>query len=122
MTNGVWRNINISHRHYLTELHLAIQKAFNFDNDHLYSFYIGGKRKTGKEICCAEIEGEGKTANEIMISDLGLFRGQKIFYLFDFGDEWWFDIKLLKIDKELAHPIYPLIVDSKGESPEQYPS
>ena len=103
-------------------MHIAIQKAFNFDNDHLYSFYIGGNQKTGKEICCAEIEGEGKTADEIMISDLGLFRGQKIFYLFDFGDEWWFDIKLLKIDKELANPIYPLIVDSQGVPPEQYPS
>ena len=56
-----------------------------------------------------------------MISDLGLFRGQKIFYLFDFGDEWWLDIKLLKIDKESAHPIYPVIVDSEGETPEQYP-
>ena len=45
LTNGIWRNINISHHNYLSDLHLAIQKAFNFDNDHLYSFYIGGNRK-----------------------------------------------------------------------------
>ena len=119
--SGLWRKINISHKHYLSDLHLAIQEAFDFDDDHLYAFYIGGKRKTGKAIYCAYVEEEGKTADKIKIYDLGLFRGQKIFYLFDFGDEWWFDIKLLKIDKESVLPLQPVIVGSEGESPEQYP-
>jgi len=119
--NGLWRKINLSHDHYLSDLHLAIQEAFDFDNDHLYAFYIGGKRKNGKAIYCAEVEEEGKTADEINIADLRLFRGQKIFYLFDFGDEWWFDIKLLKIDKESPLSPQPVIVGSEGESPEQYP-
>jgi len=119
--SGLWRKINISHNHYLSDLHLAIQEAFDFDDDHLYAFYIGGKRKTGKAIYCAYVEEEGKTADEINIADLRLFRGQKIFYLFDFGHEWWFDIKLLKIDKESPLPAQPVIVGSEGESPEQYP-
>lgn len=51
----------------------------------------------------------------------GFLGGQEIFYLFDFGDEWWFDIKLLKIDKETPPPLQPVIVDRQGESPEQYP-
>ncbi|MBC8344159.1 MAG: plasmid pRiA4b ORF-3 family protein [Bacteroidetes bacterium] len=119
--SDLWRKINISHKHYLSDLHKAIQEAFDFDNDHLYAFYIGGKRKTGKAIYCSYVEEEGKTADEINIADLRLFRGQKIFYLFDFGDEWWFDIKLLKIDKESPLPAQPVIVGSEGESLDQYP-
>ena len=119
--SGLWRKINISHNHYLSDLHLAIQEAFDFDDDHLYAFYIGGKRKAGRAIYCAYVEEEGKTANEINIADLRLFRSQKIFYLFDFGDEWWFDIKLLKIDKESPLPLQPVVIGSEGESPEQYP-
>lgn len=101
-------------------MHLAIQEAFDFDDDHLYAFYIGGNRRTGKPIYCAEVEEEGKTADEIKIADLELFKGQKILYLFDFGDEW-FDIKLLKIDKESPLPLNPVIVGSEGKPPEQYP-
>ena len=119
--SGLWRKISLSHHHYLSDPHLAIQEAFDFDNDHLYTFYIGGKRNTGKPIYCPEVEEEGKTTDEVNIADLRLFRGQKIFYLFDFGDEWWFDIKLLKIDKETPLPLQPVIVDRQCKSPEQYP-
>ena len=118
---GLWRKISLSHYHYLSDLHLAIQEAFNFDNAHLYAFYIGGSRRTGKPIYCPEVEEEGKTADETNIADPRLFRGQKIFYLFDFGDEWRFDIKLLKIDKESPLLPKPVITSRQGDSPEQYP-
>jgi hypothetical protein len=119
--SGLWRKIRISHYHYLYDLHMAIQEAFGFDNDHLYAFYIGGNRKTGKPIYCPEVEEqEGMNSVEATIEDLKLFKGQKLFYLFDFGDMWWFDIRLLSIDKELPMPSTPMIIDRQGESPDQY--
>jgi hypothetical protein len=41
-------------------------------------------------------------------------------YLFDFGDEWKFDVELVGIDKETPFPLKPQIAESKGEAPEQY--
>ncbi|MDD4569223.1 MAG: hypothetical protein PHE70_03730 [Tepidanaerobacteraceae bacterium] len=35
LSKSCWRKINISHRHTLYDLHIAIQDAFDFDNDHL---------------------------------------------------------------------------------------
>ena len=35
-----WRTIAISGEDSLDQLHLAIQEAFNFDNDHLYAFSL----------------------------------------------------------------------------------
>ena len=54
LSKNLWRKINISGKHTLDNLHDAIQDAFDFDNDHLYAFYIGGNRKTGEPIYCRD--------------------------------------------------------------------
>ena len=120
LSKSLWRKISVSHKHSLYYLHMAIQEAFDFDNDHLYAFYVGGNQRPGKPIYCADAESEGVTAEETIIADLGLYKGQKLLYLFDFGDEWKFDVELLSIDKDSVLPIKPVIVEAKGESPEQY--
>jgi hypothetical protein len=39
----VWRKLELPSDFTLEDLHLAIQDAFAFDNDHLYSFFMSGK-------------------------------------------------------------------------------
>lgn len=39
----MWRKIEMRGDQTLEQLHLAIQDAFEFDNDHLYSFFMSGK-------------------------------------------------------------------------------
>jgi len=51
---------------------------------------------------------------------LELYKGQKILYLFDFGDEWKFNVELIEIDNKAPLPLKPMIIESKGEAPEQY--
>ncbi|MDO9535573.1 MAG: hypothetical protein Q7J85_09665 [Bacillota bacterium] len=101
-------------------MHLAIQKAFEFDNDHLYAFYVGGTRRTGKPVYCSNVEEVGKPAEETTIEEMELYKGQKLYYLFDFGDMWEFDIELIQIEKNMPLPLRPIIIETKGESPEQY--
>jgi hypothetical protein len=45
---------------------------------------------------------------------------QNILYLFDYGDQWEFEITVRVID-EPNQSTKPTIVKSVGESPEQYP-
>ena len=42
-TGRVWRKIEMRADQTLEELHFAIQKAYGWDADHLYSFFISGK-------------------------------------------------------------------------------
>ncbi|MBZ9633746.1 plasmid pRiA4b ORF-3 family protein [Clostridium sp. FP1] len=119
LSKSLWRKIRMSHRSTFEDLHLAIQSAFNFDNDHLYDFYIGGNRRTAK-ITYAGNPQEG-IVDDITIGEASLYKGQKIKYLFDFGDEWEFDIIVTDIDKNATLPIQPEVIESKGKSPEQYP-
>ena len=56
-------------------------KAFDFDDDHLYAFYINGNRRTGQPIYCMDVQDERKTTEETHIDDLRLYKGQKLYYL-----------------------------------------
>jgi hypothetical protein len=40
---SAWRKLELRDDHTLTTLHRAIQSAFDFDDDHLYSFFLSGK-------------------------------------------------------------------------------
>ena len=117
----VWRMISIGFNHSLDDLHLAIQDAFDFDNDHLYSFFMDGKRYSRDRYESPNCE-DGPYADEAIIGEISLYTGQKILYLFDYGDSWEFEVQLLKINEGEEPVKAPQIIDSKGEAPEQYPS
>jgi hypothetical protein len=118
---GTWRKVLTSASHTLEDLHHAIQRAFEFDDDHLYAFFLGRFRDDDSTYYCPRYE-EGYSTAEVKIGELGLRQGQVFTYLFDFGDEWIFKIKLEEIrNTDLKFP-YPRIVESKGEAPQQYPN
>ena len=39
----VWRKLELPGEATLADLHIAIQDAYDFDRDHLYSFFMSGK-------------------------------------------------------------------------------
>lgn len=104
----------------LEELHWIIQEAFDFDNDHLYSFFMDGKPWSHKAINCPE-GSEGPFTDEVTLGELKLKPGKKILYLFDYGDEWRFNVVLKKIDSSKKPLKAPIILESIGDAPEQYP-
>lgn len=122
---GTWRKIELKSTQTLVDLHEAIQEYFEWDNDHLYSFYMDNQfnRRKGdydmEYTCPFESEG-GKTA-DIKAGTLEFEKKQKFAYLFDFGDCHRFEIEVVDFGKVEKDKKYPLLVESKGKSPEQYP-
>jgi len=117
--SGCYREINCAGNHTFEDLHLAIQDAFDFDNDHLYSFFMSGRAWSGRRISspyCAD----PPYADEYFIGGAGLSVKQKILYLFDFGDCWKFDITLLSVSKSEDVLKHPVITKTVGEAPQQY--
>ncbi|MDP2335785.1 MAG: plasmid pRiA4b ORF-3 family protein [Bacteroidota bacterium] len=115
----VWRKIKVSFNHSLEDLHLAIQKAFDFDNDHLYSFFMDNKRYS-RHAYHSEYSDEGPYVNDAIIGELGLYAGKKILYFFDYGDSWEFAVQLLEIKEDEPLLRKPGIIEIKGDAPEQY--
>jgi Plasmid pRiA4b ORF-3-like protein len=119
----LWRKIKISHNHTLEDLHLAIQKAFNFDNDHLYSFFMDAKRYSKHAFHSPNSDDEPWTDDdEAKIGKLGLYNMQRILYLFDYGDSWEFEVQLTGINENETPVKKPQIIEKKGKAPEQYRS
>jgi hypothetical protein len=47
--------------------------------------------------------------------------GHAMLFLFDYGDEWRFRVKLQGTARKLAKGRYPRVVATQGKAPEQYP-
>ncbi|MZQ99665.1 MAG: hypothetical protein GT601_18520, partial [Acidaminobacter sp.] len=123
LSPDVWRTIRISGEETMETLHGAIQFAFEFDSDHLYAFYLklpGKKGRASEFIIDAPYCQDEHPADEFTLAELNLFVGQRITYNFDFGDEWRFDIKVLKADVNAEGPENPEIIEEKGKAPSQY--
>ncbi|MFA5820373.1 MAG: plasmid pRiA4b ORF-3 family protein [Bacteroidales bacterium] len=119
LEKNVWRKVKLSFNHSLHDLHLAIQGAFDFDNDHLYAFFMDGKRYS-RNAYHSPMGDEGPFADEAIIGELEMYSGQKILYFFDYGDSWEFAVQLLKINEGELPPEKPEIIEIKGDAPEQY--
>ena len=66
-----------------------------------------------------EIAGDVRTT---ALDSLQLRKGQNFLYLFDYGDEWQFNVRVHAInDNADPNAEYPRLVESVGEAPEQYP-
>ena len=66
-------------------------------------------------------EESGPYVDGVKISELDLYVGQEFLYLFDFGDEWRFEVKLESKEEKGLRLLHPRIIEVKGKSPEQYP-
>ncbi len=120
LRTGCYRHIQISCNDFLSDLHLAIIKAFGFDNDHAHAFFMDNEVWSDWDCYFAkEAADDFKTTNRYRLSQTGLREGMKFKYLFDFGDEWRFQCKVLKIIEKVTEE--PIVIKVKGEAPEQYP-
>ena len=121
----VWRRIEIRDTDTLHDLHEAIQDAFGWDDDHLYAFFMSGRAWDQ----LTEIQGspfgdldeaDPPTAVEVQLADLGLTKGQRFLYIFDYGDELRHDIEVHAITPAPSEDDFPRVVESHGEAPPQY--
>lgn len=109
----------------LNELHDMIQQLVDFDNDHLHEFFAGrnwrNRRITFGE---ADTPFELNEGEEVPLSSIfPLPTGHKLFYHFDFGDDWYFEITSRANAKQTDQKMkYPRLVHEKGRRPKQYGS
>jgi hypothetical protein len=115
-----WREIEIANDQYLSDLHLAIQRALEWDNDHLYSFYTGKRPYDSKTEIGSPGSETRRRADKVTVGSLELRTRQKFLYLFDFGDDHLFDIQVMKMNPKAPPGVYPRVVGQQGDRLVQY--
>jgi hypothetical protein len=115
----LYRTIAIGASATLDDLHLAIQDAFRFDNDHLYAFFMDGEPYSDERFNDPRME-ESPFASKVKLGELDLYTGGRFMYVFDFGDSWEFWVTVLRVDPAAPEPKSPEVVDKQGKNPNQY--
>jgi Plasmid pRiA4b ORF-3-like protein len=105
----------------LEDLHEELRRAFEWWDDHLYSFWFDGEFWGDRE---SEFTSPIEPANGVKTADveldrLGLEPGREIAYVFDFGDEWRVRLRLDEI-RPAGDESYPAILERRGKAPPQY--
>jgi hypothetical protein len=122
------RVIDIRGSQTLEDLHDAIYMAFDRDDEHMYEFQFGGRKPMDRKAVRytrtpydMDDDPEKESAETVVIAGLNLKKRSRFFYWFDFGDDWWHEVRLLAVNApEKGGECYPRIVESKGDSPPQY--
>ncbi len=71
------------------------------------------------------MEDEAPDVDDILIREVpypGKTGKKEFLFIFDYGDEWRFGVKLINVnDQPAAFPEYPRLIAARGEAPPQYP-
>ena len=105
----------------LMQLSSAILDSVDFFDDHLHSFFMSNRAwDEDSEYACpggGDLDGAYGSSDKAKLTKFRLRKGDKFLYIFDYGDEWRFHIKVLRIINEPTQT--PIVLKSVGEI-EQY--
>jgi hypothetical protein len=127
----IWREIEIAANQSLADLGEAIRRAFDFDDPHLWSFFLSGKAwDASSEYALRRAPGpsgrsRARAAGGVCIRDAplpGKTGKQAFLFVFDYGDEWHFAVKFARTREQIEPGAqYPRVVAGQGDAPPQYP-
>src|SRR5918993_2433826 len=121
----IWRELELTGEQTLGDLGEAIPLAFGFDDPHLWSFFLSGKPwddATGYARSPSPDDSRpARAADRQRIRDAPA--GKEFLFLFDYGDEWHFGVRLVRSGKAPNPGLrYPQVIASHGQAPPQYPA
>lgn len=122
--DDVWRELELRGDQTLFDLQRAIQRAFGWDNDHLWAFYMApvkgrfrvGNAKPGTVYGCSEDD----ESADVPLARFALRTRRRFRYLFDFGANLLHEIEVRQVGRANAKARYPRALGSQGRAPPQY--
>jgi hypothetical protein len=121
----VSRTIEIRGDQTLEHLHQAIFEAFDRFDEHLYEFQFGKRPfdPKGPNYGIPDPHERKKGYGDARTTTLDALKlkPDRVFgYLFDFGDEWFHQIQVERIEQAIPTVTYPRVIKRVGKSPPQY--
>lgn len=126
------RTIEIRADQTLNQLHRAIFEAFDrWDDCHLHEFHLGDtpRDRHARRYVLPFIfddpddldeEPAAGSVTQTRLGSLGLEVGNVFWYWYDFGDDWYHEIRVLGIGEAEPKVKYPRAIARTGDSPPQY--
>jgi hypothetical protein len=121
----VSRTIEIRGDQTLEELHHAIFNAYDRWEQHMYEYQFGKRpfdpkgQTYGIPDPSPGKKGRGD-ARTTRLDDLDLKQDRVFGYWFDFGDDWFHQVEVERIEQAIPTVTYPRVIKRVGKSPPQY--
>jgi hypothetical protein len=123
----VYREIEIPSETSLYDLAAAIVQAFDFDLDHAFGFfskldYHVFDSPVRYELF-ADLGGgsESGSVKRTKVAQAFPAVGAKMQFLFDYGDDWRFQVEVIGLGEKAPKTRYPKLLKAAGKAPPQYP-
>lgn len=115
----IWRRIATPDNTSFAQFAEAIIDSVRFDHAHCYCFDFRDRDGRTKRISNVQIDNNDELADSYTAGEVPFDIGGSLEFLYDFGDEWRFDVRLeeLKPDSRLESP---RVLKSHGKAPTQY--
>jgi len=121
---AIWRRIITPSDFSFFDLHVAVQDAFGWEDEHLHQFFTEDpyrRNRTGqfKNIALPIADMGGEIIDERKVKLGEYFREVKNFMFceYDFGDSWMHEIRLEKILPVKRSEKYPKLIDGEMACP-----
>ena len=99
----------------LDRLHLVLQAAMGWENQHLYSFEAGSRRWSLPD---PHLGLDALPANKATLQQALVAAGHtSLVYTYDFGDDWRHHLTGELTDGPLPGQLYPRLVEAEGRCP-----
>jgi Plasmid pRiA4b ORF-3-like protein len=124
----LYREIEIESHRSLRDLAEAIIGAFDFDFDHAFGFYskLTGPYHQSPEqyelfADMEDADSDAESVERTKVAQVFATAGKKMLFLFDYGDEWRFQVELVRLGEKTPKTRYPKLLSTVGKAPPQYP-
>jgi hypothetical protein len=117
---NVWRRLVAPADTSLDDVAHALLDAFNFDHDHLYQFEFRNSQGQQVQVVCPMLDDAEFFTDDFLLGDLPIAEGDAMTMLYDFGDNWQFNIKLEQISDTPSRRSGPKVTKRSGSPPKQY--
>lgn len=122
------RTIDIKGSASLEKLAKTILDAYDFALDHAFGFFdnldypyhSNEAYSLFADLDYVDTPEGDKSVKKTKISS-AFEQDKTLAFLFDYGDDWIFHVRCTSINKAEADKKYPVVIESKGKAPEQYP-
>ena len=111
---SIWRRIQIPEKATFWDLHVAIQDAMGWEDDHLHEFQI---KNAGNIVIGISSDPRSLHSTKVPVSKYLNKEKDSMEYLYDFGDSWWHKLVLEKILPKAPNQVYPVCLAGEMACP-----
>ena len=118
----IWRRVTVPSDLDLEHLHTVIQAAMGWTDSHLHAFLMGTGSRNHRvtPFLTAYETGEGEQGlaeKDVRLDETLSHPGDRLYYDYDFGDDWEHTLKLEAVEESTGEPIEPHVTGGRRACP-----